>query len=765
MLKKSFHKLVYMLSLTVLSLNVFSVEEFVIRDIRVQGLQRLTAGTVFNYLPVEVGDVFSSGTSVEAVGALFKTGFFDDVKLERDGDVLVILLKERAAIGSIDISGNKDIKTDDLLEGLSQVGFAVGRVFDQSQLDGLERELRRQYFSQGKYGVKVDSEVTPLANNRVAVSIEVSEGKAARIKQINIVGNRTYSEKALLKSFELSPPTLFSFFTKDNQYSRQKLSGDLETLRSFYLDRGYVNFNIDSTQVSITPDKKDIYITINITEGEQYTVSGVKLAGEFILPAEELFRFITVTRGSLFSRKQITDSSEWMTERLGSEGYAFANVNAIPDLNADENTVNITFFVDPGKRVYVRRVSFAGNAKTKDEILRREMRQQEGGWVSTPKVERGKIRLQRLGYFEEVNVETPAVSGSADQVDVNYSVTEKPFGNFLAGLGFSQSQGLIIQTSITQDNFFGSGNRIQFAFNNSRVNRRFALGYLNPYWTKDGISRGFNVNYQQTQAFDANVTAFDSRVIGLGASFGIPISEYNFISTAIGYENTRLSEDGFFAREVQAFIDREGNEFDILRLSAAFAYDTRNRAILPTRGVQHRISAEVSIPFFGQSIEFYKIGYRTQWFYPLFRDFIFAVKGEVGYGEGFLGTDELPFFENFYAGGPRSVRGYEENTLGPRDSRNRPLGGNIKILGGAEVIFPVPFLKEFKQVRFSGFFDAGNVYGRNDAFDLGEIRASTGLSAIWVSPFGLVSVSIARTIGDKTGDEVQPFQFTFGTSF
>ena len=437
------------------------------------------------------------------------------------------------------------------------------------------------------------------------------KGRRRAIKQINIVGNRSYREQDLLDEFELSSPTLFSFFTKDDQYSRQKLSGDLEALRSYYLDRGYVNFSIDSTQVSITPDKKDIYITINITEGGQYTVSGVKLAGEFILPEERLYNLISVTRGSLFSRKQVTDSSERMTERLGASGYAFANVNSIPDIDEDENRVEVTFFVDPGKRVYVRRINFSGNTRTKDEVLRREMRQHEGGWISTPKVERGKIRLQRLGFFEEVNVETPAVPGSADQVDVDYTVTEKPFGNFLAGLGFSQNQGLIFQTSITQDNFLGSGKRIQFAFNNSDINRRFSLGYVNPYYTVDGISRGFNLNYQETEAYDANITAFDSRVIGAGVSFGVPVTEYNFISTAFGYENTRLSEDRFFAEQVRDFIEREGNKFDILRLSAAFSYDTRNRAILPTRGVQHRISSEMALPSFGNSLEFFKVGYRA----------------------------------------------------------------------------------------------------------------------------------------------------------
>jgi outer membrane protein insertion porin family len=745
--------------------GAMAADEFVISDIRVVGLQRLTAGTIFNYLPVGVGDTFNDQVSVESVRSLFKTGFFDDVRLERDGDILVVVIKERPAIGSIQITGNKDIKTKDLLDGLKQAGFAEGRVFDQSQLDRLEQELRRQYFTAGKYGVRINSKVTPIEGGRVSVAIEISEGRAARIRQINIVGNKAFSTKALRKEFELTPPTWISFFTKSDQYSRQKLSGDLEKLRSHYLDSGYINFSIDSTQVAITPDKRDIYITINITEGEQYVVSGVKLAGELILPEHELTRQVTVKQGGLFSRKDVTDSSTRLTDRLGNEGYAFANVNSIPDIDEGNKTVALTFFIDPGKRVYVRRLNFSGNTRTRDEVLRRETRQVEGGWISTPQVERGKIRLQRLGYFKTVDVETPAVPGSADQVDVNYTVEEKPFGNFLAGIGFSQTQGLIFQTSVTQENFLGTGNRIQFAFNNSKINRRFAVGYLNPYYTIDGISRGFNVNYQETDAFDANVTAFNSRVIGAGVSFGIPVSEFNFLFTSLNYENTKLSESRFFAQEVQDFINEQGSTFDILRASASFSYDTRNKVILPDRGFLHQIGTEVALPSFGNSVEFYKVNYRTQWFHPLWQDLIFAAKGELGYGDGMFDTRELPFFENFYAGGPRSVRGFEENTLGPRDSRNRPLGGNIKVVGGVELILPIPFLKDFDSVRVSGFMDVGNVFGKNQSFDLGELRYSAGLSGIWVSPFGLVAVSIAQPIGSKPGDRTQAFQFTFGSNF
>lgn len=786
---------------------VHAVEEFTIEDIRIEGLQRLTPGTIFNYLPVKIGDKFNDRLSGQSLRNLFGTGFFDDVTLQRQGNILVVIIKERPTIGSLEIDGNKDITTENLMKGLTDVGFTEGQVFDQSQLEKLERELQRQYFSNGKYGVNIRSTVESLANNRVGIKVNISEGDAARIRQINIVGNSVFTEEELVEDFELSSSSLMSFFSKNDQYSRQKLSGDLEKLQSFYQDQGYINFNIDSTQVTITPDKKDIYITINITEGELYTISGVKLAGDLILPDEQLFRLISIRRESLFSRKEMNDSSERITNALGAAGYSFSNVNAVPDVIEEDNTVNITFFIDPGKRVYVRRINFTGNIRTRDEVLRREMRQVEGGWISTPQVERGKVRLQRLGYFGEVNVETPTVPGSADQVDVEYTVEEQPFGNFTAGLGYSQIEGLVISTSIAQNNLFGTGNRIQFAFNNSSYNRIFSLGYLNPYFTDDGISRGYNFSYQETDGFDANITAYDSRVISTSVNFGFPISEFNSISTSIGYENTELSEDGFFANQVRDFINKEGNQFDVVRLSIGYAYDTRDQLIMPNRGFYHQILGELTIPTFGNSLEFYKLSYRSQWFYPLPKGFIFAVKGDFGYGDGYLGSKDLPFFEHYYAGGPRSVRGYLQNALGPKDNFGRPLGGNIKAVTGAEVIIPIPFLAQFDQFRFSAFVDAGNVYcsgntvsGSVDVstttasvntigstlsvgstvtrtqstspacpvenrFDLGELRYSAGLGAVWISPLGVMSFSISTPFNEQVGDATEKFQFNIGTSF
>lgn len=687
-----------------------AIEEFTIEDIRIAGLQRLTPGTIFNYLPVKIGDKFNDRMSARSLRDLFTTGFFDDVVLQREGNILLITIKERPTIGSLEIDGNKDITTENLMKGLKEAGFTEGQIFDQSQLEKLEMELQRQYFSNGKYGINIKSTVESLPNNRVGISVKINEGDAARIRQINIVGNTVFSEEELLDQFELSSSTWFSFLSRNDQYSRQKLSGDLEKLQSWYQDQGYVNFDISSTQVTITPDKKDIYITINITEGERFTISGVKLSGEFIVPEQELFDLVSIDRDSLFSRKEMNDSSERITDRLGAEGYSFANVNAVPDVDEEKKTVGITFFIDPGKRVYVRRINFTGNIRTRDEVLRREMRQVEGGWIATPQVDRGKVRLQRLGYFEEVNVETPTVPGSADQVDVEYTVEERPFGNFTAGLGYSQIEGLVISTSISQNNLFGSGNRVSFSFNNSSYNRVFSLGYLNPYFTDDGISRGYNFSFQETDGFDANITAYDSKVLSGAVNFGFPISEYNSISTSLGYERTELSADGFFADQVQDFIDREGNKFDVVRLSAGFAYDTRDELILPKNGTYHQILGEIATPSFGNSLQFYKLSYRTQWFQPLPKGFIFALKGDFGFGDGYGETQGLPFFENYYAGGPRSVRGFAQNTLGPKDNFGRPLGGNVKVGAGAEVIIPIPFLAQFDQFRFSAFVDTGNVY-------------------------------------------------------
>lgn len=747
-----------------LSLQIVHAEEFIVDDIQVEGLTRISPGTVFNYLPITVGDKVDEKRSQEAVRALFKTGFFKDVRLDREGDVLVVRVVERESIADITFEGNKAIKTEELEKGLGEAGFAKGEVYNEAKMDKVVQELRRQYYANGKYGVKIEPTITPLDDNSLTIHFKIVEGEASRIKQINIVGNETFTDDELLKDFKLTTPTWTSWFTKDDQYSKQKLAGDLETLRSVYQDNGFIDFRVDSTQVSITPDKADVYVTINITEGEQFTISGVKLAGKLIVDEKVLFEQIETREGAMFSRKAVTQTTKNITDSLGDEGYAFANVNAIPKLNPANRTVNLTYFVDPGQRVYVRRISFNGNAKTRDEVLRREMRQLEGGWISTKWVERSKIRLQRLGYFEEVNVETPAVPGTTDQVDVNYTVRERPSGNLMIGLGFSQAQGLIFNTNVTQDNFLGSGKSVSFGFNNSDINRQFRLGYVNPYWTIDGVSRGFNVNYQEIDAGDGNITRYNSKIVSGGVNFGVPISEYNFVSLGASYESNSLDTNPFFLDpQVFRFLAIEGSDFNIVRFNVGYSYDTRNSTLFPTEGMLQAIRGEIAAPL--GDLNFYKIDYDSRYFFDLGRDFVLLLKGRVGYGDSYGDTFELPFFENFYAGGPRTVRGFEEFSLGPQDVFDRALGGDFMLVGNAEVILPFPFLEELKSVRVTAFYDIGNVFGAQEDFEADKLRMSAGLSGIWLSPFGMLSISIAQPFRDQPGDEIQKFQFTFGTNF
>jgi len=749
--------------LCLITVRVWAIEPFVVQDIRLEGLQRIAAGTVFNYLPVKVGEAIDDARASEAIRALFKTGFFNDVRLEREGDVLVVFVTERPAIANIKITGNKDIETDQLVKALKDQGLGEGLTFDRALLDRAEQELKRQYFSRGKYGVEITATATPLERNRVGVAIDISEGRAARIREINIVGNDTFSDEDLQADFQSAVPGAFSFYTSADQYSKQKLSADLEILRSYYLDRGYINFTINSTQVSITPDKKDIYITINVTEGEKFTVKDVKLAGDLVVPEAELDALISVKSGEIFSRKSATETTTRLIERLGDEGYAFANVNAIPEIDQAEKQVALTFFVDPGKRVYVRRINVAGNTKTRDEVLRREMRQLESSWISTEKVKRSRVRLDKLGYFEEVNVETPAVPGTTDQVDVNFSVVEKPSGNLLAGLGFSQSQGIIFNTSVSQDNFLGSGKHVSAAFNNSRVNTVYSFAYTNPYHTLDGISRGFNLFSRSTDAGNANISNYSTDVNGAFVNYGIPVNEYDSVRLGVGYEGTRIQTGTETPTEYLNFIAANRQKFATIKLTAGWSHDTRNRSVFADEGVYQNMNAEMAAP--GTNLEYYKLNYRHLWLYPLAKYWTLSLNGDVGYGKSFGDTTELPFFENFFAGGSRSVRGYKDNTLGPRGSNGRPLGGDLKVVGNAEVFFPVPFVRDSKSVRLSLFVDAGNVYGINEKFKAAELRYSSGVSAVWLSPLGPLTFSVAQPLNSKPEDSEQRFQFTLGSFF
>ncbi|MCW8905685.1 MAG: outer membrane protein assembly factor BamA [Sedimenticola sp.] len=746
-------------------------ETFVVKDIRVDGLQRISPGTVFNYLPVKIGQEIESDETGDIIRALFKTGFFKDVKLERKDDVLIVFVTERPAIAQIDIEGNKSLETEPLLLALKDIGLAEGRVFNRSVLARIEQELQRQYFNLGKYAVKLSSTVTPLERNRVAIGIEISEGVSARIKKINIIGNSAFEEEDLLDEFSLNTTGFLSSFTKDDQYSREKLSGDLEKLRSYYLDRGFINFKITSTQVSITPDKKDIYVTVNIDEGDVYTISDIRLTGDLVLEKEKFFPMIRLVRGEVFSRKQVVGSAERISALLGDNGYAFANVNSIPDIDEEKKQVAVTYFVDPGKRVYVRRVNMKGNSDTRDEVLRREMRQMEAAWYSAEQVTRSRERLQRLGFFDEVNVETPAVPGSTDEVDVNISVVEKPMGNLMAGLGFSQSDGVIFSTSLSQKNFLGTGKQVSLAFDNSSSNTHYRLGYVNPYYTIDGISRGFTLSYQKTDFDEVDTAKYLTDTATAGVTFGVPITETDRVNFTADLIGTDFKPNGACPATIAAkdyvcqFQSENGTSFLDFKIGTSWTRDSRDSSLMPTKGGRQSLTASITLP--GSDLEYYKLAYKHKRYFPLNNTFTLALNGDLAYGDVYGDTSRLPLWENYFAGGIKTVRGFKDYSLGPRDNNNDPVGANVRVVGNAEIFFPAPFKLIERSIRLGVFLDAGNVFSTHGGadFDLGEIRYSTGASALWLSPMGALGMSLGLPLNDASGDDTEIFQFTFGTAF
>jgi len=742
--------------------SVWAMEPFVIKDIRVEGIQRTEAGTVFSYLPVKVGDTLDDEKASQAVKALFGTGFFKDVRLESEGDTLVVMVQERPAISQIEFVGLKEFDKDKLKDGLKQAGLAEGRIFDLSMLDKAEQELKRQYFSRGKYAVTIKTTVTPLERNRVAIRFDVDEGAVAKIHQINIVGNQAFSEKELLKQFVLSTPGWMTWWSKNDQYSKEKLAGDLENLRSFYLNRGYLEFNIDSTQVSITPDKQGIYITVNITEGEKYTVSDVKLAGEMLVPEDELRKLIKIKPGQVFSREKLTESSKLIGDRLGNDGYAFANVNAVPELDKEKHQAAFTFFIDPGRRVYVRRINITGNTKTRDEVIRREMRQMEGGWYSTEKVKRSRERVDRLGYFKDVNVETPAVTGTTDQVDVNVNVEERPTGSMMLGAGFSSSEGILFSGSVSQNNWLGTGKSLSTQFSNGRINKIYSVSYTDPYWTVDGVSRGFDVYKRKVDATSLSALAgYASDSIGGGVRFGVPLNEYDTINFGLSYDSTKITLGTNATQRYIDFVNQYGQRNSTLRGDLGWARDSRDSLTYPTKGTLQRAYGEMGLP--GGKLKYYKANYQYQWYRPLTDTFTLMLNGEVGVGNGYGSTKDLPFFKNFYAGGVTSVRGYDTASIGPKDSQGYALGGNKRIVANAEVLFPFPGLRNDKSVRMSLFADAGAIYNKGDSG--GGMRYSTGVAVSWVSPFGPLKFSLAKPLNTKDGDKLQKFQFQMGSTF
>jgi len=757
-------------------------EPFVVNDIRVDGIQRTEAGTVFGYLPVKVGETFNEEKAAQAIKALFATGFFKDVRIEVENGVVIVAVVERPAIAQIDFVGLKEFEKDQLIKGLKEAGFALSRSFDQSMLERAEQELKRQYLTRGKYAVTITTTVTPLERNRVSINFNINEGDAAKIKEINIVGAKSFKEKELLDQLQLRTPNWISWYTKNDQYSKQKLSADLETIRSFYLNRGYLEFNIESTQVSISPDKKDIFITVNISEGERYIVSSVKLAGDLILPEEEFRKAMKVKPGDIFSRENLNESIKTISDKLSAQGYAFANVNAAPEIDKEKRRVAFTVFVDPGKRVYVRRINISGNTKTRDEVIRQESRQMEGAWYDDSRVKLTKQRIDKTDYFGQVNVETPPVPGTVDQVDVNVNVEEKSTGNISLGAGYSQSEKVILSGSISQSNIFGSGKFVSLQINTGKINRTLGLGYNNPYFTIDGISQGFDV-YHRRSTPESLGYAYSTESTGGGVRFGIPISEKQSINFGAAVDYTKIEidrADPDTPLQYLRFSDKFCGGSDScantsLPLSAWWVRDTKDSVLNPTMGSFQKASLEVS-PF--GDIKYYKAIYQHQSFFTVARNTVLMLNGELGYAKG-LGGQELPFYKNFVAGGVGSVRGYDTASLGPYEISNGDevrLGGVRRFVVNAELSMPLPGFGVDKSMRFGPFFDAGQVYGDSKSksgvcvqgggvCDQGPIRMSVGLAATWISPFGPLKFSLAHPLNEQNDDKIQSFQFQMGTAF
>jgi len=740
----------------------WAIEPFTVKDIRVEGIQRTEAGTVFSYLPIKVGDTMDDQQAAAAIHALYATGFFKDVKLKVDQGVLIVQVRERPSIASIEINGAKDFPKDQLKESMKYAGLAEARIFDKGALDKATQELKRQYVARGKYSVNVTTTVTELERNRVSIVFNVVEGEVAKIKQINLIGNHAYKEAELLDLMKLGTPGLFGWFSSNDQYSKQKLSADMETLRSFYMDNGYLEFNIDSTQVSITPDRKDIYITINFTEGEKYTVAKVSVSGDTPIPKAEIEKLVQVKTGETFSRKALTETSKKIGERFGQEGYAFANVNAIPEIDKEKHQVSFNFVVDPGQRVYIRRINITGNNKTRDEVIRREFRQVEGEWFDVDKVKKSKQRVDKLDFFSEVNIETPPVQGATDQMDVNVSVKEKSTGNVSVGAGYSSGEGVVLTGSVTQSNLFGSGNFLSTQINTGRVNQIYSVSYTNPYFTDDGVSRGFDVYKRNTDSQSTAISQYSSHTLGGGVRFGVPIGEDTSISYGLAIERTQLGLLANPPTRLLQFVNIFGTTTDTVLGTIGWGRDSRDSAINTTEGMVQRASLEVALPVF--DMRYYKLNYQHQWFHPVSSNVTLMLHGEAGFASGYDGK-ELPFFKYFYAGGPGSVRGYEANSLGPRDSSGAVLGGPGRLLGGAELLAPFPGMGKDNSVRLSGFFDAGAVYGPGDSPGSTGMRYSTGVAVTWISPVGPLKFSYALPLNKQPVDRLQKFQFTLGSVF
>ncbi len=755
-------KLLSALLATLFSAAAFAIQPFVIKDIRVEGAQRTEAGTVFSYLPVKVGESMDDDKASAAIKALYATGFYSDVRLEVENNVLIVFLVERPAISQIDINGAKEFTKENLKDGLKSAGISEAKIFDRSILDRAEKEIKRQYTSRGFYSAKVSTTVTPIERNRISLTFTIDEGEVSKIVDINIIGASAFSESTLLKEFELTTGGWFSWFTKDDQYSKQKLSGDLEKLKSYYLNRGYLEFNIESTQVSITPDKEKIYITVNITEGAVYKISDIKFQGELKITEEEMRSLLLFKSGETFSRQRIVDSVKRISDRLGNDGYSFANINPVPEPDRANKTASFTMFVDPGRRVHIRRINVQGNSRTRDEVVRREMRQLESAWYSNEKIARSKERLERTSFFEDITIETPSVPGSNDQVDLNVTVKERNTGSLQFGVGYSSAEKLTISASVSQANIFGSGNQLSFRVNNSTISKAYEVSYLNPYWTVDGIARGFDVYQRDLNTDKLTTGSYNSKSTGVGVRFGVPVTEYDGINFGLGFERTVLGLDSVSPQRYIDYVNTFGTRSDTFRGSLGFSRDTRDSIYFPRNGYLIEAGGEIGLP--GGDVKFYRFQSKAQYLRPIWGPVVLNLNAEFGYADGY-GGKPLPFFKNFYAGGVDSVRGFEQSSLGPKDVNGDFIGGNRRIVGNIELLFPMPGVKGDKSVRLSTFVDFGNVFAANEKIRLGDLRSSVGFAVSWFSPVGPLKFSLAKPIRQKATDKVERFQFLLGRVF
>ncbi len=737
---------------------------FIVSDIKLTGIQHVDRGTILASIPLEVGEQYQDYMTADIVRSLYKTGLFENVSLEQSGTVLIVNVQERMAVGEITISGNKLFKTEQLMTALQQAGIRKGQTLNRSALARIKHELKQQYLARGKYGVSVDTSTRNLARNRVAINIVINEGDSAKVKNVNFIGNKAFSNKVLLKLLDTGEKGAFRFFSDRDKYSKQKLTGDLDKLTAFYQDQGYLKFKVTDTQVTLSPDKKDILITISVNEGDRYRVGHIDVSGVPNLSAQQSNTMLKMREGQIFSQKLLEESRKNFRKKIGEGGHAFAEVNIVPQIDEARKIVNLTFQATEGKRVYVRRINIRGNYRTRDEVYRREIRQLESSWYSREKITRSKVRLRRLPYVQNVQIQQVPVAGTRDQVDLEVTIEEQLSNQFTAGVGFSQSQGLLFNLGLKQQNFLGSGKSLGINANNSSATKRFNLNYNDPYYTIDGVGRGFDIHYKRTDTNEDNlISSYLSDSYGGNVNYTIPLSEENSFRFSVGYENIKIKTVTDTPSFITDFITDKGDSYDEFLGTVSYVHDTRDRTPFPSDGIRYNFSFEAGLP--GSDLEYYKLRYKGANYWAINEDLTFAIKSGVSYGEGYGDDDALPFFERFYSGGIGSVRGFEKNTLGTRDTNDDAIGGDFVVNGSAELLFPAPFAKDIKGLRLTAFVDAGNVYDDLDAFDVDDVRYSAGISATWISPFAPITVSYAKPLNAKDSDKEQQVQFSIGVTF